>query len=175
MLRDDLSSYRWIFSFPDRLPGNAARAIIYWSAAFGVPNRHMPDGPKHFKYDILQLVSKGLLVPHHFILPYTPWSTSVVERLGEELLGVFCDVSSELRLRPGEWPNLLPSVQSALNHAPSLQQAGVSPIKPFTEMDATSSIAPFHRTATCTRKTVFDIAHKRTLKVENLSQLVKDA
>ena len=47
LLRDDTSDYKWMFVFPDTSAENAATAIIDCSAAFGVSNRLMSDGPTH--------------------------------------------------------------------------------------------------------------------------------
>lgn len=72
MLRDDHSSYCWLFAFVDTLAANAARAINDWCAALGVPKALMSDGPTHFKNETIRLIEKGLRVPHHFTPPYTP-------------------------------------------------------------------------------------------------------
>lgn len=68
MLRDDHSSYSWLFAFADTLAENAERAVIDWCAALGVPRGLMFDGPTHFRNKTLRLVCKGLKVTHHFIL-----------------------------------------------------------------------------------------------------------
>jgi transposase InsO family protein len=132
MLRDDHSDYKWFFAFADTPAENAARAIIDWCAAFGVPNGLMSDGPTHFKNEAIRLFTKGLKTPHLFTHPYCPCSNGAVERLGKELLCVARSVISELQLRPEEWPDILPLLQSALNNAPSPQRGNVSPVTAFT-------------------------------------------
>lgn len=174
MLRDDHSEYCWFFAFPDTSAENATRAIIDWSAAFGVPNGLMSDGPTHFKNETVRRVAKGLKVPHHFTLPYTPWSNCAVERLGKELLRVFRSVSSELQTRPDEWPDLLPLVQSALNNAPSPQRANVSPVTAFTGMEATPPIATFIRSSTARPVSISDTQRERILNMEKLKQRVSE-
>lgn len=64
------SAYCWLFAFGDTLAENAVRAIIDWFAALGVPRDQMSYGPTQFRSEILRLVSKGLKVPHHFMLSY---------------------------------------------------------------------------------------------------------
>lgn len=172
MLRDDHSNYCWFFPFPDTSAENAARAIIDWCAAFGVPHGLMSDGPTHFRNETLRLVAKGLRVPHHFTLPYAPWSNGGIERLGKELLRVLRSTSSELQLAHEEWPDLLPLVQSAINNAPSPQRAGVPPIKAMTGMAATPPIATFYRAQTSAPVTVSDLVHERALNVDMLCDLV---
>ena len=102
MLRDDHSDYKWFFAFPDTSAENAATSIIDWSAAFGVPEGLMSDGPTHFKNETIRLITRGLKVPHHFTLPYSSWSNGAVERLGKELLRVMRAVLSEFRMQPRE-------------------------------------------------------------------------
>lgn len=58
----------------------------------------MLDGPTDFKNETVRLLAKGFRVPHHFTLPNTPWNSGAVERLGKELLRVFCSVVPELQL-----------------------------------------------------------------------------
>ena len=119
MLRDDHSGYQWFFPFATTAAENAANEIIDWCAAFGVPQGLMSDGPTHFRNETMLLIAKGLRVPHHFTLPYTPWRYGTVERLGKELVRALRATVSEFQMRYEEWPDLLPLVQSALNNAPS--------------------------------------------------------
>ena len=95
MLRDDHSNYAWFFPTADTSAEQAATAIIDWCAAFGVPKMLMSDGPTHFKNETLGRLAKSLRVPHHFTLPYSPWSNGGIERLGKELLRIFRSVTSE--------------------------------------------------------------------------------
>lgn len=88
MLRNGHSDNIWFFACPDTSGENAAQAIADWCAAFGVLNFLKSDGLTHFKNETIRLVSKGLKVPHHFTLPYTPRSNGAVlwkERLFEAL------------------------------------------------------------------------------------------
>ena len=74
----------------------------------------MSDKPTHFKSETVRAVTRGLKVPHHFTLTYTPWSNGAVQRLGKEPLRAFRSIVSELQMKFEEWPDLLPVVQSAL-------------------------------------------------------------
>lgn len=172
ILRDDHSNYCWLYACPETSAEHAARAIKDWSAAFGVPNQQMSDGPTHFTNEVLGLVAKGLRVPHHFTLPYSPWSNGAVERLGKELLRVFRSVVSELRLDHGEWPDLLPLVQSALNNAPSPQRANVSPVKAMTGLEPSLPIRTFYRSSSLKSIMLNELESERALIVEKLAQLV---
>jgi transposase InsO family protein len=168
MLRDDHSDYKWFFAFAGESAENAALAIIDWCAAFGVPNCLMSDGPTHFKNETVRLVSKGLKVPHHFTLPYTPWSNGAVERLGRELLRVFRAVASELQMRLEEWPDILPLVQSVLNNAPSPSRGNVAPLTAFTGQDPSPPISTFMRTETAKPVTMSQVQRERALNIEKL-------
>lgn len=143
ILPDDPSNYCWFLTFPDTAAGNAARAIIDWSAAFGVPVGHMSDGQRHLKNETLGLISKGLRVLHHFTLPYTPWSDGGVNHLGKELLHLFRAFISELPLDHGGWPDLLPLVQSAIDNAPSLQRAIFPSVTAMTGIVTSPPISTF--------------------------------
>lgn len=118
MLRNDHYNYNWFCALPDASADNAARAIIDWRSAFGVPIGLTLDGPKHFMNETTCLVLQGLHAPRHFTLPYSAWSTEAVERLGIEPLRVFRSVASELQIRPEEWPDDFSLVQSTPNFSP---------------------------------------------------------
>lgn len=148
MVRKDHSSYAWFFAFSYTSAENAARAIIDWPAAFGVPNGLMLDAPTHFKNETLRLVAKGLKKPHRLTFPYYPWSNGAVERLGKDIVRKFRAVLSELLFRPKECPDLLPLVQSALNNAPSAQRGKVAPLTAFTGQDSIPPVKNFLGTET---------------------------
>lgn len=168
MMRDDHSNYCWLFAFPDTSAENAARAIIDWSAAFNVPKGLMSDGPTHFKNETIRLVCKGLRVPHHFTLPYSPWSNGGIERLGKELLRVFRATASELGMRTDEWPDLLPVVQSVINNSPSPQRHNIPPVTAFTGMPATPPISTFYRSVTATSVTPDAVQSGRLANIMHL-------
>lgn len=72
VLRDDHSNYYWLFPFPDTNAEYAARALVDWCAAFGVPEGFMSDSSTHFKNEVVRLVTRSLRTPHHFTPPYFP-------------------------------------------------------------------------------------------------------
>lgn len=148
LLRDDFSSYSWLIPFTAANSDNTADALIEWATTFTVPKMLMSDGGSHFKNATLRKLSRGLKTPHHFTLPYSPWSNGAVERLGREVLRLFRTIMSELQLPFNEWTDLVPVVQHALNNSPSSQRRGLCPITIFTGLDPAPPIATFKRTAT---------------------------
>jgi len=96
MLQDYHSGYQWFFLYATKAAEIASNAIIDWCAAFGVPQGLMYNGLMHSQR-MMRLVSNGLKVSHHFILPYNPWSSGAVERLGKELFQTFRATVSEFR------------------------------------------------------------------------------
>lgn len=111
ILRDEHSNYCWLFPVADTAAEHAARSILDWCAAFGVPDMLMSDGPTHFKNETIRILTKSLKVPHHFTLPYNPCSNGAVERLGKELVRTMRTMVSEFRMDFKEWPDVLPLVQ----------------------------------------------------------------
>lgn len=174
MLRDDLSDYKRFYACHDLTAETAAKAIIDWCAAFGVPKSLMSDGPTHFKHETLCLVSRGLRVPHYFTLPYTLWSNGAVERLGKEMLRVLRSVLSELQMHLSEWPDLLPLVQSALSNATSAQRNMVASITAFTRLNPSPPISTFFRTETSSSVTTTDAQRERILNIEELEKGVAE-
>ncbi|CDF38803.1 unnamed protein product [Chondrus crispus] len=174
MMRDDFSDYKWFFPFADTSAANAATAIIDWCAALGVPKSLMSDGPTHLRNETIRLVAKGLKVPHHFTLPYCPWSNGAVERLGKELVRTCRATLSELQMRPEEWPDILPIIQSTLNNTPSRHRGNVAPITAFLGADPTPPIHTFLRSSTVTSMTVSEVQADHILNVDKLKSLIAD-
>lgn len=144
MVWNDHPNYCWLFACPETFVEHAARAIIDCCAAFGVPSQFVSDGPTHFKNERIRSAGKGLCVPHHFTLPFTPWSNGALERLGKELLWVFGAIMLEHRFIYKEWPDLLPLVQIAINNGPPTKRAGVSPATSMTGLKSTPPISTFY-------------------------------
>lgn len=139
MLCDNHYNYRFLFAFPDTSAEHAARAILDWCAAFGVPAL-ISDGPMFFKNETFRVVVEGLQGPRPFTLPQTLWSNGRIERLGKELLRVIDTVMSTLRLVHGEWMDLLPLVQSEINNVLSPRRASVLLAIEITGIAASSQI-----------------------------------
>lgn len=77
------------------------------------------------------MIGKVLRVPHHFTLPYCPWSNGAVERLAKDLLRVARAAIAELQMAFDECPDLLPLIQIAINNVTSPQRGNVAPITAF--------------------------------------------
>lgn len=96
MLRDDHSGYSCMYPADSTTAETTDNTLLDWSTAFGVPNQLRSDGPTHFQNESLRLLAKGLCTPHHFTLPYCPWSNGAVGRLRKELLRIARALLSEL-------------------------------------------------------------------------------
>ena len=129
MLRDDVTSYSWLYPTPSTSASQAATALVDWCAAFGAPKSFMSDSPTHFKNETLRLLAKGLKNNHHFTLPYSPWTNGAVERLGKEILRSARSLLSELKLPNDTWPDIIPVIQSSLNNSPSSHRLNISPLQ----------------------------------------------
>ena len=171
MQRDDNSDYKTFFCLPNTDAENAAHAIIDWCAANGVPGGLMSDASTHFKNETVRLVSKGLKTPHHFTLPYCPWSNGAVERLGRELLRFLRSLISELQMDHKEWPDLIPIVQSVLSNSVSPHRGNFCPITAFMGRDPTPPFLTFLRSSTATPVTVTEAQRESVLNVKTVVYL----
>lgn len=130
-LCDYHSDYKWVFALANTAAENAAQAIVDWCAAFFIPNGLMSDGQRHFRNETIRLLCKSLRVPHHFTLPYTPWSNGAVELLEKEILRTFRAITSELQMDFKEWTDLLPVIQSIPNNSPFPHLQNVASVTAF--------------------------------------------
>ena len=107
----------------------AARAIITWSAQFGLPEWWISDGGSHFKNEVLRELAECLGVEHHITLAYCPWANGGVEVVGKDLLWTCRALLSEFRSAVDEWDLVLPVVEFIVNHRPRDVLGGRSAIE----------------------------------------------
>ena len=100
----------------------------------------MTDGDTHFRNDTVRLLTRGLRIPHHFTLPYTPWSNGAVERLGKKISRIFRATLSDYRMAESEWPSLVPLPQHALSSSPSARRKDFAPITISTGLKPTGPL-----------------------------------
>ena len=174
LVRDDFSSYSWLFPFHEATAENAAEAILEWSAAFNTPSMLMSDGGSHFQNETLRIIAQKLRAKHHITLPYTPWSNGAIERLCKEVLRVFRALTSELRLEFQEWPDLVQVVQSVLNNSPSPQRRDIAPVTVFTGLPAKTPVTTFLRSSTQKIMSVQQAQHESALNLGKTKQLLDE-
>lgn len=174
LLRDDFSSYSWLVPFASANANNTADALIEWSTTFTAPVMLMSDCGTHFKNATVRKLARGLKTPHHFTLPYSPWSNGAVERLGREVLRMFRSIMSELELPVNEWTDIVPVVQSALNNAPSPQRGGLCPITIFTGLEPSPPVSTFKRSATDTIISVDEAVNERLQNMSTVQDLLSE-
>lgn len=118
ILRDDLSSYTWIWPSKAACADEAATALAKWISCFGTPVWLVTDQGSHFVNHTLKELTKEFRVQHHFTTAYSPWSNGSVERVCREVLCAFKSLLSEWKLAPNDWPCVTECTQSIINHAP---------------------------------------------------------
>lgn len=132
VLKDDMSGFCVLHPSEAATASETAKALMNWFSMFGVVNTWVSDCGSHFKNLIIEELSKLVGAHHHFVTPYCPWANGTVEVVNASVLRMLKALGSELRLRPDRWPDLLPLVQSAINHMPADRSAGQSPSAVFT-------------------------------------------
>ena len=125
ILKDDFSSYVWLFPTEVASAETAAESICSWVAAFGAPDWFVSDQGTHFKNQLVQKITEELRIEHHFTTAYTPWANGTVERVCREVLRTCRALCSEWQLAPQDWPAVIETIQSILNCSP-LPRLGVS-------------------------------------------------
>jgi len=172
MVRDDFSSFCWLFPFANANSANTCEALLEWCSTFNVPSMFMSDQGTHFKNEVLRRLCRALRVPHHFTLPHTPWSNGAVERLGREVLRVFRATASELRMPFSDWPDLVPLVQSSLNNSPSPQRGNKAPITIFIGAEPRPAISTFLRHETGRLVSISDAAREQSFNLGKVKDIV---
>lgn len=118
ILKDDLSSFVWLWPTDSANSGSAADALTTWIGSFGCMNWLVSDQGTHFKNELLDLLVKETHTEHHFTTTYTPWANGTVERVCREVLRACRALISEWRLAEQDWPAVSECVQAIINSAP---------------------------------------------------------
>ena len=74
VLKDDFSTFSWLWPCRDQSALSAAEGILHWSATFGIPSFWVSDRGTHFRNAVMQEVQHRLRAEHHFISVYSPWA-----------------------------------------------------------------------------------------------------
>lgn len=184
LIRDDLSSYIWLFPTEAATSQAAAEALMTWIAAFGSMEWLISDQGSHFLNRLINDLMEEFHARHHFTTAYSPWANGTVERLCREVLRACRALCSEWKLAPKDWPAVVESVQSILNHAP-LKRLGLrdkdkpgvyrSPLEVFTGHLPTR---PLHRALPFDKyksaKTEDEVRARQLLDVDNMQQALQD-
>ena len=67
VLKDDFSTFCWLWPCRDQSALSAAEGIIHWSATFEIPSFWVSDQGNHFRNAVMQEVQHRLRAEHHFI------------------------------------------------------------------------------------------------------------
>lgn len=132
ILKDDLSSYTWLYACDAADAETTANALIDWFAAFSPVPQWVSDQGTHFKNEIITLLKSKFRSMHHFTLPYCPWSNGTVEVVCRELQRALRALLSEFNLPFRFWPDVLPIVQSVLNTTSVPRLGNRCPLTVFT-------------------------------------------
>ena len=76
------------------------------------------DQGMHFHNRLIKELSDRVGAKNHFTTPYCPWANGTIERVCREVLRACRAMLSEWGLPARDWPRVVESVQSVLNHAP---------------------------------------------------------
>lgn len=88
VIKDDLSSYTWIFPC-ERADSDAVTAALgKWIACFGEISCLVTDQALHFKISLLRKLTYSLHIKHHFTTAYCPRANDLVERVCKEDLRI---------------------------------------------------------------------------------------
>ena len=98
IIRDDLSSYVWLYPTQGATSDAAAEALVMYIAVFCGTEWIVSDQGAHFKNSLLKELAGGLMMKQHFTTAKSPWANGSVERVRREVLRVCKAILHEFRL-----------------------------------------------------------------------------
>ena len=100
IIRDDLSSYVWLWPSTGPTSETAAEALSTWVATFGAFKWLVTDQGTHFTSNLIKEMIAESQAQHHLTTPYCPWANGTVERVCQEVLRTTTALLHELHLAP---------------------------------------------------------------------------
>lgn len=134
VLKDGFSHFCELIVTGEPCAAVVAEALLKWSARFGMPKKFFSDQGSHFRNSVMKELCRIAGIEHDFSTVYCAWSNGVVERINRDLRALLRILIMEFKIEEGDWPNLIPLVQSGLNHAPVASLGGHSPSHVFTAL-----------------------------------------
>ena len=95
LIKDDLSSYIWIWPTAETTAECASDALCTWMGSFGCMEWLVSDRGSQFKNELMKSLTDELRIRHHFTTAYSPWANGSVERVCREVLRACKALSSE--------------------------------------------------------------------------------
>lgn len=164
LMRDDASSFVMCYLCDSATATAACKGLISWFSIFSVVPVWVSDQGPHFKNQLLHDVNKALHTHHHFTTPHAPQGNGSIERICREVLRCCRSLLSELRMKPDEWPIILPMIQSVLNHSPRRSLNNMAPITLFTGQPAENALELIFRPSTAKVTTFDNVKTLRTIQ-----------
>lgn len=118
LLRDDLSSYVWLWPSKSADAETTAAALSKWIGTFGLMDVWVSDQASHFKNKVMKALAEDFAIKHRFVVAYPPWANGTVEICMREVLRTFHALLSEFKLAPKDWPSIVNLTQVVINEAP---------------------------------------------------------
>lgn len=128
----------------------------------------MSEGSSHLRNEAIRRLTKELISPHHFTLPYCPWSSRTVKRIGKDPLRAARAVLSQLQLCQNEWPRLVPLFQSGLNNSSSRKRNNIASSTAFTGRPASPPVLTFLRSSDSKPVILAETKQERTISTHHL-------
>lgn len=136
LMKDDASSFCWLFPCYEAEGVNVTRGILQWFSTFSVTVHGSSDEESDFKNKLMGAVNKNLHCKHRFSSKHVPHTNGATERLCQEFSRSYRSIISELSLKEMEWLSVVPILKSVLNNSERNSMSGKAPITFFTELPA---------------------------------------
>lgn len=118
ILKDDLTSFTWLFASSSPDAETATNAIARWISTFGSMDWLVSDQGSHFTANVTKQLANEAHVRQHFTTAYCPWANGTIERLCKEVLRTARALLSEWRMPPTQWPSIVNCMQLIINQSP---------------------------------------------------------
>ena len=118
ILRDDFSSYVWLYPTENATIGAATEAVATWCASFGTFDWLVTDQGAHLKNQLMRLLESEMNLSHHFTTPYCPSTKGSVARVCREVFRVCRALTSDWKLSQYDWTAVTECIQIVINHSP---------------------------------------------------------
>ncbi len=104
VIKHEITFYTWLCTSPTADAEQIASELNHWIRTFTLMNTCVSDQGSHFKNKVIQVLSHGFNINHHFTVAYSPWINGTVENVMQHILGCCKAMLAEFKLSPQDLP-----------------------------------------------------------------------
>ena len=122
VLKDDFSSFIWLYLFDKTDAENTVQAIMNWIMLFGAPLIHVSDRGSHFRNEVVRRLNQIMHTNIHYVHAHFSWANGTSENANKQIRKLMRAMCSETKANANKQAlkYLVPVINYSLNRMDKL-------------------------------------------------------